>query len=127
MENSAHKMEQRAPAEELLCLVGEILGSCGMGEDDAKLLADSLVEADLAGTHSHGVLRVPEYVKKLTRDGVNPRGQPHVVRDEGACLVVDGDNSMGQIGAHFAMQRAIVGRALVVAMPIISEARACRA
>ncbi len=107
MENRAHKTEQRAPAGELLRLVGEILGSCGMGEDDAKLLADSLVEADLAGTHSHGVLRVPEYVKKLTRDGVNPRGQPHVLRDEGACLVVDGDNSMGQLGAHYAMQRAI--------------------
>ena len=36
-----------------------------MREADAALLADSLVTADLSGTHSHGVLRVPEYVKKL--------------------------------------------------------------
>jgi LDH2 family malate/lactate/ureidoglycolate dehydrogenase len=78
-----------------------------MNEADAALLADSLVAADLRGVHSHGVLRVPEYVKKLTVDGVDPRGRPAVVRDVGACLVVDGGNSMGQIGAHFAMQRAI--------------------
>jgi LDH2 family malate/lactate/ureidoglycolate dehydrogenase len=52
-------------------------------------------------------LRVPEYVAKLTEKGVDARGQPRIVRDEGACLVIDGGNSMGQIGAHYAMQRAI--------------------
>src|SRR5205807_2350881 len=56
---------------------------------------------------SHGVLRVPEYVGKLTHGNVDPRGRPSVVRDVGACLVVDGGNSMGQIGATFAMERAI--------------------
>ena len=70
-------------------------------------LADSLVHADLRGVHSHGVLRVPEYVKKLTVGGVDPRGRPSVVRDGGACLVVDGGNSMGQIGAQFAMGQVI--------------------
>ena len=56
--------------------------------------------------HSHGVLRVPEYVRKLA-GGVDPQGRPAVERQVGACLVVDGGNSMGQIGAHFAMRRAI--------------------
>jgi LDH2 family malate/lactate/ureidoglycolate dehydrogenase len=50
---------------------------------------------------------VPEYVKKLTVGGVNPRGRPSIARDSGACLVVDGGNSMGQIGARFAMEAAI--------------------
>ena len=50
-----------------------IFVACGMSEHDAALLADSLVQADLQGIHSHGVLRVPDYVRKLTRDGVNPR------------------------------------------------------
>jgi LDH2 family malate/lactate/ureidoglycolate dehydrogenase len=99
--------EKRVRAEELLALVQAIFERCGMTSDDARLLADSLVEADLRGVNSHGVLRVPEYVKKLTHDGVNPRGRPKIVRDAGACLVVDGDNSMGQIGASFAMQLAV--------------------
>ena len=64
-------------------LVSAIFASTGMREADAALLADSLVTADLSGTHSQGVLRVPEYVKKLTVSGVDPEGTPHVVNDRG--------------------------------------------
>lgn len=74
---------------------------------DAWLLSDSLVYADLGGVHSHGVLRVPEYVLRLTKGGVDPRGRPFVAVDHGSALVVDGGNSMGQIGAVFAMDQAI--------------------
>jgi LDH2 family malate/lactate/ureidoglycolate dehydrogenase len=99
--------ELKVDAGQLLALCRAIFESCGMSEDDAHLLADSLVDADLSGVHSHGVLRVPEYVKKLTEAGVDPAGRPEVVKDEGACLVVDGHNAMGQIGAAFAMHQVI--------------------
>lgn len=97
----------RVDAQELLALVTAVFESCEMSPVDAAVLAETLVEADLGGVHSHGVLRVPEYVKKLTLGGVNPHGRPWVVRDSGACLVVDGDNSMGQIGSRYAMDRVI--------------------
>jgi LDH2 family malate/lactate/ureidoglycolate dehydrogenase len=95
------------PADILLAVVAAVFERCGMSPDDARLLADSLVASDLRGVHSHGVLRVPEYVKKLRRDGVDPKGRPSVVRDAGAALVIDGDNSMGQIAGTFAMRTAI--------------------
>ena len=91
----------------LQALVAAIFERCGMAPAGAGLLARSLVDADLGGVHSHGVLRVPEYVAKLTQGGVNPRGTPAIVRENGACLVVDGGNSMGVIGAQFAMRAAI--------------------
>jgi LDH2 family malate/lactate/ureidoglycolate dehydrogenase len=99
--------ETRIDPGALVQTVQAVFARCGMGATDAHLLADSLVFADLRGVHSHGVLRVPEYVKKLTVGGVNPAGRPWVARARGACLVVDGDNSMGQIAAHFAMAQAI--------------------
>jgi LDH2 family malate/lactate/ureidoglycolate dehydrogenase len=99
--------DRRVDPTALLALVVDVFRRCGLAETDAALLADSLVAADLRGVHSHGVLRVPEYVKKLTGGGVDPRGRPGIVQDAGACLVVDGGNSMGQIGATFAMARAI--------------------
>lgn len=120
--------EVKVPADELLDLVTRVFAKCGMNSIDAALLADSLVEADLGGVHSHGVLRVPEYVAKLTCKGVNPQGRPLVVRDEGACLVVDGNNSMGQIGAHFAMERAIErAQTLGVAVAAIRGSNHCGA
>ena len=99
--------EARVDLGALLDRVQWIFQRCGMPAEDARLLADSLVLADARGVHSHGVLRVPEYVRKLTVEGVNPRGRPFVARDCGAVLVVDGDNAMGQIACHFAMERVL--------------------
>ncbi len=94
-------------APELLARVTAIFERCGMSGRDAALLAETLVSADARGVHSHGVMRVPDYAHKLTGGGVNPRGCPHIVKGKGACLVVDGDNAMGQIACEFAMREAI--------------------
>src|SRR5262249_2926720 len=99
--------ERRIPWKVLQATVSEIFQACAMSGEDARLVAETLVEADLRGCHSHGVLRVLEYVRKLRQGGVNPRGKPFVARDAKTALVVDGDNSMGQIGSHFAMREAI--------------------
>ncbi len=99
--------EKRVPLDELTHLVSGVFRRCEMGATDAALLAGTLAFADLRGVHSHGVLRVPEYVRKLRGGGVNAAGRPRVVRDSGAALVIDADNSMGQIGAAFAMEQAI--------------------
>jgi LDH2 family malate/lactate/ureidoglycolate dehydrogenase len=99
--------EQRIHVDELRDLLTRIFEQVGMDSPDASLLADSLVFADLRGIHSHGVLRVPEYVEKLTTKGVDPKGKPRIVKAFGGCVVVDGGNSMGQIGMHFAMNEVI--------------------
>jgi LDH2 family malate/lactate/ureidoglycolate dehydrogenase len=99
--------ERRFPAAVLAEVAAAIFEGCGMAREDAALVADTLVTADLRGVHSHGLLRVPDYVKKLRQDGVDPRGRPRVLRDAGAALVVDGGNSMGQVASAFAMRQAI--------------------
>jgi LDH2 family malate/lactate/ureidoglycolate dehydrogenase len=99
--------ERRFPHEALDQLVRAVFERCGMAEVDAGTVADQLVKADLRGIHSHGVMRVPLYVSKLTKGGVDPRGRPRVTKDASAALVVDGGNSMGQVAGVFAMRQAI--------------------
>ncbi len=99
--------ERRLDAGVLRDGVTAVFGACGMAYDNAWTLADSLVGADLQGIHSHGVLRVPDYVGKLTREGVDPKGRPRIVTDNGGALVVDGGNAMGQIAGVYAMDAAI--------------------
>lgn len=91
----------------LLQVATAIFARCGMSEADAALLAETLVASDRRGIHSHGVLRIPDYVGKLRNDGVDPRGRPVIVSDRGGAFVIDGGNSMGQIGGTFAMEKAI--------------------
>jgi LDH2 family malate/lactate/ureidoglycolate dehydrogenase len=102
-----NEQERRVSAEALQALVSDIFQRCGMLREDAALLSETLMVADLRGVHSHGVLRVPDYVHKLTAGGVDPRGRPRIVENSPAAVVVDGGNSMGQIGSAFAMRQAL--------------------
>lgn len=97
----------RIDSQNLRSLCETIFTAIGMNVVDAALLSDTLVEADLTGMHSHGVMRVPSYIERLTERGVDPKGTPMVVRRHGGCLVVDGGNTMGQVGVHFAMRQVI--------------------
>ena len=99
--------ERRFAYDELSALVAAIFRGCGMDEADAARLADSLVHADSRGIHSHGVMRVPDYVHKLTQGGVDPSGRPRITAERTAALRIDACNAMGQIGAAFAMRAAI--------------------
>ncbi|MGH2460043.1 MAG: Ldh family oxidoreductase [Chloroflexota bacterium] len=74
---------------------------------DADVVADSLVEADLRGVSSHGVVRVPTYVAGLVNGSIDPRPDLEIVVDLGPRAVVDGGDGMGQVGANRAMQLAV--------------------
>ena len=99
--------EKRILKKNLEIVISEIFLKCNMNNDDSYLLSKSLVHSDLRGIHSHGVIRVPEYVSKLIDEGVNPKGKPYVVSEKTAAIRINGDNSMGQIGSHYSMQKAI--------------------
>ena len=122
------KDDKLVKADDLDSMVTAIFQACGMNDVDAKLLSDSLVVADLRGCHSHGVLRVPDYVKKLREEGVDPQAAPRVIRDQTAAIVIDGNNAMGQINCAFAMRRAMErARDLGVAVAAVKGSNHCGA
>jgi LDH2 family malate/lactate/ureidoglycolate dehydrogenase len=69
----------------------------GMPPDDAHLAADTLVQADLWGHQSHGVMRLPWYVARLRSGVAKPVATPEYVVDAGAIGVIDGHDGMGQV------------------------------
>ena len=122
------EQEQRFMPAWLTARVARIFAACGMSGDDSRLLAAALVDADQRGIHSHGTLRVPDYVDKLTKGGVDPHGRPRVASDSGAALVIDANNAMGQIAAAFAMQQAIDrARTVHVAIAAVRNSNHCGA
>ena len=113
---------RRVPVGELSPMVSGIFRSVGMSDEDADLMATTLIASDLRGVPSHGVIHVPGYVGRLTTGGVDPRGRPTVERRKGGALRIDGGNSMGQIGSAFAMERAIEqAREVGVAMATVGN------
>jgi uncharacterized oxidoreductase len=80
-------------------------GGCADGEADA--IADHLVEANLMGHDSHGVIRVAKYVSWQQQGMVLPNREPRLVHDAGVMLTIDGQFGYGQSVAPAALRRAI--------------------
>jgi LDH2 family malate/lactate/ureidoglycolate dehydrogenase len=84
-----------------------VFHTVGMREQDAHTVADTLVHADLRGVHSHGIMRVPIYVKRLKAGVIDATATPEIVADHRAVVLVDANNAMGQVAGVFAMDLAI--------------------
>ncbi len=61
-----------------------------------------MVEASVRGSDTHGVIRVPLYVRRIRGGGVNPRPNIRVVTEKPSAALIDGDNGFG----HLVMRRA---------------------
>lgn len=81
--------------------------SAGVSSEDAALVTDTLLEADLRGVHSHGVWWVPVYIRRIHAGGLKPRPKLKVVRETVSMLLLDADSGMGQVASIAAMQQAI--------------------
>ena len=57
--------------------------------EDARVVADDLVAADLEGIASHGVMLVPMYVDRIVKGSVSARSAGEVVSDRGGAIVID--------------------------------------
>lgn len=97
----------RVRAEWLDQTVTAIFTALDFAPADAHSIAAALVDADLRGVRSHGVMLVPMYVERLLAGGVTRERQVEVLYDAGAALVVDALGGMGQLSSPQAMGLAI--------------------
>ncbi len=86
---------------------GAILQAAGLPEDQAHIAIDHLVESNLVGHDSHGIIRIPTYARSLRAGDVLPVGNQKVVRETSASLVLDANRSFGIVLAYEAMRMAI--------------------
>ena len=85
----------------------EVFEKAGLSTKDAFLVADALIDADLRGVSTHGLVRFPIYVTRLRKGLVNAKPQMHVVRTKGATVVLDGDHGFGQVIGAEGMRHAV--------------------
>jgi hydroxycarboxylate dehydrogenase B len=94
--NELGQAEHVVPADELTAVVRGIFAAAGCDAEEAARIAEHLVDANLAGHDSHGVVRVPLYIE-LMRSGFVLAGQTaQVVTDGGSFAVLDGQRGFGQ-------------------------------
>ena len=72
-----------------------VFSSLGLPEDDAAIAASVLVAADVRGIASHGVARLPRYVRGLKVGLMRVDAVPEVLRETATTLVIDAHGAMG--------------------------------
>jgi len=93
--------------EALKAFIQSAFLSQGLPEADAAQVAFLMAEADLQGSDGHGVIRLPQYIKRIRAGGINIHPDIKVVRERAAMAVVDGDNGMGHLVVSTAVDLAI--------------------
>jgi len=94
--------DTRIAADRLAAFIVRALVAAGLSATDAETVAGLMVEADLRGSDTHGVIRLPLYVRRLRAGGINAKPNIRLISDRASVALIDGDNGMG----HLVMRRA---------------------
>jgi LDH2 family malate/lactate/ureidoglycolate dehydrogenase len=88
-----------------ICFV--ILERMGVPEDEAEIVTDALLKANLRGVDSHGISCLIPYVNKVEKRTIIPGAPFTIVRETSSTALVDGGFGFGQVMAVKAMKLAI--------------------
>ena len=82
--------------------IGASLRRLGLPDPDALTVASLMAEPDLQGSDGHGVIRLPQYARRIRAGGIKLRPDIRVLEERPGMALIDGDNGMG----HLVMARA---------------------
>jgi uncharacterized oxidoreductase len=91
----------------LRLIASALLSGAGCSPEEASVVAENLVEANLKGHDSHGVVNLPAYVTWLKEGGLRPDQQLEIIREDQTFLVIDAHRGLGQSIVRKAMELGI--------------------
>jgi LDH2 family malate/lactate/ureidoglycolate dehydrogenase len=91
----------------------EVLRAAGVPENDARIVASSLVDADLSGMKSHGVTRLNDYLLRVEQSLMTPATKIDIVRETPSTALLDANDGWGQVASERAVE-LVVEKARVV-------------
>jgi len=93
--------------DSLIDYVTDIYSGAGCSEEAARDMAECLVQTNLWGIDSHGVLRTAKYLDRFKSGAMNARPEINTVKGGSGLEVLDADNGSGYSAGRAAMSRAI--------------------
>lgn len=94
-------------APELQSLIHSVFASAGCNDGEAEAIARRLVDANLVGHDSHGVIQVPNYLKWIRSGDVICNQGIQIDIEHDAFAIVDGQFGFGQVLGQQTMELAI--------------------
>ena len=85
----------------------KLLEAAGATKDEARIVTESLIRANLAGVDSHGILRIPSYVQGLHNGTIKAGAKHEIVHETPSSLLLNGNWGFGQVVCLDAVNRVI--------------------
>jgi uncharacterized oxidoreductase len=103
-----HEIDMPALRPDLLRqFTQNVFEACGTPAPDAAIVADHLVNSNLCGVDSHGVIRIPQYVQEIREGSIVPGAPLQILQETETTAIVDGAWNFGPVVAHRAMEIAL--------------------
>ncbi|MGN8646212.1 Ldh family oxidoreductase [Gracilibacillus sp. HCP3S3_G5_1] len=84
-----------------------IFVNVGVRKEQAEIVAASLVQADLRGVDSHGVVRTAIYLKRVEQQMINPSAEILIEKENESTALIDGGNHFGAVVGDKALKLAM--------------------
>ena len=78
-----------------------------MPDENARIVAELMAEADLNGSDGHGIIRLPSYIRRIREGGINLTPDIQIVQEKSGMALVDGDNAQGHLVMQYCAEKAI--------------------
>ena len=98
----------RFKKEDMLSYITKYMSKLGVSKEDALIIGDVLLAADIRGVDSHGLIRLASYYGNRLRGGyINPKTPVKLISETETTALMDGGNGCGQVASYKAMNIAI--------------------
>ena len=98
---------RKVSAAQLQAFCQRMLEQAKVPAAGAEIVARCLVQANLRGVDTHGIVRLPVYVRRITASVINPRASAKVVSETDTTMLLDGQNGLGMLISSRAMDEAV--------------------
>jgi LDH2 family malate/lactate/ureidoglycolate dehydrogenase len=107
MVSAKSELKHFVSANDAKAFTVSVLAKHNVNKEDASIVADCLIEADLRGVQTHGLSRLPVYVERLKQKMMNPKPKMTLNKITAVCASLDGDNGFGFLVGRQGMAEAI--------------------
>jgi ureidoglycolate dehydrogenase (NAD+) len=95
------------PESKLSIFVVDLLNAVGVPKDDAAIVADCLLTANLSGIDTHGVVRLAHYVRRLENGTIKAHPQLNFTQTAPSIGIMNGGDGLGHVVAYHATSHAM--------------------
>lgn len=97
----------RIDSEALRKLIYDIFIAVPVSEKHASIIAELMIDTDLRGVVSHGVMQTKRYYSDFRSSATNTNPNIRILREAASTVALNGDGGLGYISGHQAMTMAI--------------------